>query len=210
MNRMHRWNVAAGTTLAVLLLAGCASTGLVDKWSAPGFNDPMEEMLVIAIKKDEANRRIMEDAFVEELDRHGVNAVPSYSAFARGVPDTTQVREFLRARGIDGVLVAVALPEERELRQYPPYTVTEPVSVYDYWSGAYHVYYMDVVHRGATTVVEVVPHRVDVWSDNGSGGELVWSAETRSMDAASASEVSEEVTERIVPALADADIIPER
>lgn len=210
MNRMHRWIAAAGSMLAALLLAGCASTGLVDKWSAPGYAEPMNEMLVIAVKPDEAQRRVMEDAFVEELSHHDVRAIPSYMAFNGAVPDTQAVRQYVRRHGVDGVLVAVGLPEEHELQTYPPHTATEPVSVYDYWTGTYNVYYMDVVHRSPTTIVEVIPHRIDVWHANGRGGELVWTGRTRSMDPASASAVSEEVSHRIVPALDDANVIPDR
>src|SRR5450759_5741337 len=67
---------------SLILLAGCASSELVDVWSDPSFQSPpLNKMLVISVGKNPVHRRMWEDAFSVELVRHNVAATPSYRFF---------------------------------------------------------------------------------------------------------------------------------
>jgi F0F1-type ATP synthase membrane subunit c/vacuolar-type H+-ATPase subunit K len=70
--------LVALTASGAALLGGCAaSSGLVNMWRDPGYNDgPMRHVLVVAVVRNSARRRILEDAFVEELRRGGRHRAP--------------------------------------------------------------------------------------------------------------------------------------
>jgi len=200
-----------GFTLPVLglvALSGCASSNLVNMWRAPAIAVPMEKMLVIAMKPNEGNRRIMEDALVGRLAEHGVQATASYTVFPAAVPDTNAVVEYVRAHALNGVLVAARLPTLERTEEQPGYVTTEPRTVYSSWTGRYHTYYAEVAHEGTTETLRVVPHRIDVWYADGRGGQLVWTAEERSVDPASATQVSRDLSSAVVGELAKAGFIP--
>lgn len=206
--RITHWIPAALLTAAVL--AGCASTGLVNMWADPTVSEPMRKIWVIAVKPDEGNRRIMEDAFVKELQLYGVEAAPSYRAFPDAIPDTNGVRKHVLDNGYDGVLVSVKLETQTEVSERPGYVTTEARTAYSNWTGRYHTYYVDVVHSGGVETTTIVPHRVEMWMSDGKGGHLVWTAEGRSIDPASVTQVSREISDLIVPRLAEAGIVPRR
>ncbi len=195
--------------LAVMALAGCASTGLVNVWSSQDFSTPMHSMLVVVMKRNEGNRRIMEDAFVKELGKYGVQATAAYKVFP-AFPDTEEVRQYVRENHIEGVLVAARLPTQRRTEEQPGYVTSEARTRYNNWTGRYHTYYAQVAVEPTTDTVRIVPHRVDVWYADGKGGELVWTAEGRSIDPSSTNQVSREVSSAIVPELAKAGIIPRK
>jgi hypothetical protein len=205
-SRVVTWVLA----LAVLACIGCASTGLVNTWAMPGFDTPMKSMLVIAMKPIDTHRRIMEDAFVSALGKYGVTATASYTVFAGALPDTQAVRDYVRTNALDGVLVAVRLPTEENTLVTPGYTTTESRTRYNAWTGRYVDYYTKVQHEATTETQRVVPHRVEVWQADGKGGRIVWSAEGRSIDPASANQVSKDMCGAVLPELANAGVIAKK
>jgi hypothetical protein len=207
MNRFRRLLLAGALALGTGAMAGCASTSLVNMWSAPDFSTPMQTIFVIAVTPVEGNRRIMEDAFVTELGKHGVRATAAYTVFPAAMPDTQAVGDYVRANGLNGVLVAARLPTQERTEETPGYTTTEPRTMYSSWTGRYNTYYTQVQHEGTTEVHRIVPHLVEVWYADGKGGQLVWTAEDRNIDPSSATQVSKEMSGAIVPELAKAGII---
>jgi hypothetical protein len=192
---------------AALGVAGCGSSQLMNMWRNPDLPaTPMDHLFVIAVKNDPARRRIMEDAFVKALSSHGVEATPSYRVFPDALPDSAQVRDSVRAGGYDGVLVASRLPSQTSSVYVPGYTTIEPRTRYNTWRNAYYTYYVDVVHPGYVEEQKLVRHRVDVWSV-GDNGQLVWSAVGQSIDPQSLSQVSQEISGRIVPELVKTGVI---
>ena len=150
---------------AAASLVGCASTGLVNAWRDPtGPPVPLQNVLVIAAKKDVALRRLMEDAFVSELGKRGVKATPSYQLFASDIPDTQDVIDAVRQNGYEGVIVASRLDTQMETSFVPGYTTTEPRTRYNPWTQTYRTYYVGVHHPGYVETDRIVRHRVDVWS----------------------------------------------
>jgi len=210
MTRFTNRFAVAALVLGAAALAGCASSNLVNMWSAPDFSTPMQKMLVVAMKPNEGNRRIMEDAIVAELSRNGVQAIPSYQAFDGAMPDTQAVVDYVKANGVNGVLVAARMPDIERTEERPGYITTEPRTAYSSWSGRYHTYYPEVLHEGTTETLRIVPHRIDVWYSDGKGGQLVWTAEERSVDPSSVNEVSRSLSMSVVSELAKAGFIPKR
>jgi hypothetical protein len=193
--------------LAVAIVSGCATTGLVNVWRDPqGPDAPLKNVLVVAIKKDDALRRIMEDAFVTALGQHGVQATPSYRLFPAAVPDTDQVIQAVRDKGYDGVIVASKLATQTSSTYVPGYTVPEARTRFNPWAGRYQTYYVEVYRPGYVETDRIVRHRIDVWS-TANGGRLLWTAEGESIDPSSSAQVTKEIAKEVVPAVAKAGIL---
>jgi hypothetical protein len=162
----------------ISLMFGCASSNLVDIWHDSTFKtQPLEKMLVIAVRKDAAKRRIWEDAFAGELIKRGVVATTSYSLFPAAPPDTSQVIATVQANGFEGILVILRLPTER-IRK--PTSVEQDVNYTSYWQ-RYLTYYRDIDHPGYNDSQSVDMRAIDVTS-TGTNGKLIWSAKSRTPD----------------------------
>lgn len=187
---------------ALAVLAGCGSaTQLTNMWADPQYSaGPMHSILVVAMRNGPARRRIMEDAYASQLDRHGVDVTPSYQRFPNAVPDTDQIERVVEERRFDGVLMISPLPTERQTVYVPGYVTTQPVYAYNPWSGFYHERWVYVHHPGYREQQRTVRHEIDLW-DTGPNGHLVWTAIGESIDPNSVSEVSNEVARRVVPEL---------
>lgn len=200
MRRTFRHTLALAGTLAVL--AGCgASTQLTNMWADPQYgNGPMHSVLVVAMRDDPSRRRIMEDAYARELDRHGVEVTPSYAIFPGAVPDTDQIFRAVEDRHIDGVLIVSPLPTERQTYYVPGYVTTQPVYAYNPWTGRYHERWMYAHQPGYREVQRTARHQIDLYG-TGAESRLVWTAVGESIDPSSANDVSSEVARRVVPEL---------
>jgi hypothetical protein len=206
-----------GAALPLLVLGtlslgtgGCATSGLVNAWRDPmGPKAPLENVLVIAVKKDEGARRLMEDAFVSALVKQGVRATPSYRLFATAVPDTQQVLEAVARDGYDGVIVSSRLPTDTVETPVPGYTTIEPRTRYNSWRMSYQTRYVEVDHPGYVAVDRIVRHRVEVWAVKDGGG-LLWTAEGQSIDPTSNADVNKEITRAVIPELVKSGILAKR
>ncbi|HYQ86835.1 MAG TPA: hypothetical protein VES59_06290 [Bacteroidota bacterium] len=191
-------------------VSGCTSTSLTNMWRDQSFTGPpLTNILVIAVKKDPAKRRIWEDGLAAELSTHNVAATPSYRLFPDAVPDTQHVVDAIREKKYDGVLVVRKLPTEKSARYAPGYVVTRPVIRYSAMSQTYYTIYRTVVEPPTVDTEKVVRHAIDVWATKEPGG-LVWTGTGETLDPASGEAVRNEVTDLIIPELARQGIIPNK
>jgi hypothetical protein len=66
--------------VALFLMAGCATTSMVDTWKDPNYKGKgFHNFLVVGITKDPGVRRVFEDIFTAELRSRGLQATASYS-----------------------------------------------------------------------------------------------------------------------------------
>jgi hypothetical protein len=195
------------TALAIVALAGCASTELVNMWRDPAYpRTPLTSTLVVAMRRDAASRRNWEDEFVASLKSHGINATPSYTVFPDAAPDTAALANAVRGRGFDGVLVTHPLGATTEARYVPGYLNAEPVTYVNLWTGHYNMYYTQVYSPGYVEADRVVRYETEVWAVRGAG-RLVWSGTTETLNPSSAQQVNEEIANVIVPALAKSGVV---
>jgi hypothetical protein len=188
------------------LMFGCASSSLVDKWRDPSFKaQPLEKMLVIAVRKDAAKRRIWEDAFAAELIKQGVVATSSYSLFPDAPPDTNQVIATAQANGFEGILVILRLPTERMRK---PTSEEQNINYTSYWQ-RYLTYYRDIDHTGYNDSQSVDIRAIDV-TTTGSNGKLIWSAKSRTPDPGSVPDAQRGIAGLVVSKLAHQNIIISR
>lgn len=210
MNVPSKVLLASVSCILIGQLFGCASSSLVDKWHDSSFQAPvLSRMLVISVRKDPSKRRIWEDAFSNELGKHGVSATPSYTLFPDALPDSTQVVSTLRANGMDGILVIRRLPTESTTHFVEGYVSSEPNVRYNpYWQ-TYYTYYQEIQHTGYIDTQTVAIRAIDVTATR-NGGRLVWSATSRTPEPGSVPDVQRGIADLVISDLAHRKIIGEQ
>ena len=198
--------VASG--LIAIGFAACGtSSQLVNQWRDPSYSyHPMRSVLVLGMMRDPVRRRMWEDRLAAELNKKGVEALPSYHDFPAAVPDTDQIAGLVQNRGFDGVIVTTPLPTQTHTQYVPGYVETVPVTRYSRWRQAYVTYYGDVYRPGYTETEQVVRYRTDVW-DAAQDGQMIWSGTSEVFDPSSERSVDREVSRMIVPELVKQRIV---
>jgi len=220
----HRLSIKLFGITGIIVMAaagfvGCSSAKLVNVWKNPEFTrTPLTNVLVVAMKKNPANRRMWEDTFVKELAKYGTSATPSYKLYPDAPPDTQQAMTAVEKNRFDGVIVTMNLPGTVETSYEPGYIEDIPGfglgdddwdGWYD-WYGAYGFYYGTFYDPGYLVETEtIVRDRTDVWSTKGKGA-LVWSGTSEVFDPGSSGQVGKEIADKLVPDLSKQGIIPKK
>jgi hypothetical protein len=189
-------------------MCGCvSSSNLAGVWHDPSFQAPtLGKMLVIAVRKDATKRRIWEDAFANELTKHGVAATSSYSLFPDALPDTDQVFASVKTNGYDGVLVVLRLPTETNKQYIHGYVTTEQNVRYSYYWNRYRTYYREIEHPGYIDSQKIDIRAIDV-TTTGVDGRLIWSATSRTPDPETVPDPQSEIANIVMAELAGRGII---
>jgi hypothetical protein len=200
---VRRQLVALGMIIAVVAGLSCATkTELSGIWKSESpTTHPMNQILVIGIAANDANRRIFEDSFGEALGEQGVTAAPSY----RMLPDTERlskdsIQQAIRGRGIQGVLVTRLVQVDEREKYVPPTTYVRPGyygrGLYGYYGRSY-----EVVHQPgytvSTTIVRLETHLYDA-----SSAELVWAAHSDTFNPKSIDDGVQSVAKKLSKRLA--------
>lgn len=190
-----------------LAAAACTSTSLVNMWKDPTQpRAPLNNVLVVTLRKSNTVRREWEDGFVAALKAHGVNATPSYEYFPNEAPDTAALVQAVKDHGFAGVLVAHELSANTEAHYVPGYIATEPAAYISPWTGHYYVYFADVYAPGYVESDRVVRYEIEVWMTRGAG-RLVWSGTTESINPESTGQINSEIADVIVPPLVHSGVL---
>lgn len=208
MNSFLKAVVATSVCCLMSQMFGCASSSLVERWYDPSFKaSPLNRMLVIAVRKDAAKRRIWEDAFAGELAKHGVTATSSYGLFPDAPPDTNQVMATVQANGFDGILVILKLPTETNPHYVKGYASMEPEGAYSgpYWQRYWNTYLV-IKHPGYVDSQKVAFRAIDV-TTTGNGGRMIWSAKSRTSDPDSVKDLQRGIAGLVVSELGSQNII---
>ena len=154
-----------------VLMAGCASTKLVNIWSDPLFQaPPLNKMIVISVSKDSVYRQVWEEAFCVELAKHDVAATPSYRLFSDAVPDTNQIIQIIKSNGFDGILVYRRLLPETITKYKQGFGMSENNMVYDRFRRRFVAsYFRDVDYAAYTDSQKVDIRAIDVWATKNEG-----------------------------------------
>lgn len=209
MNFILKTIAAVTLTFFISILSGCApSSSLIKVWHDPSFQaPPLTKMLVIAVRKDATKRMIWEDAFADELLKHGVAATSSHSLFPDEPPDTNQVLTTAQANGFDGVLAILMLPTESNMHYVKGYASMEPEGAYygPYWQRYWNTYLV-IHHPGYIDTQKVAFRAIDV-TTTGNNGRMVWSSTSRTADPDSVKDLQRGVAGLVISELARQNII---
>jgi hypothetical protein len=199
---------ARALAVAVLILAGCAPpTRVVSQWHDPSYDKSgLTNLLVLGLQPDPGKRRIWEDSFCEALSRYGVRATPSYPDFPNVPRDSNEVRDYVRQKGFDGVVITRKLSTD-EVHTYVPPTTTVVSSgaywgPYPYWGGYYGAYAPAVSAYTTPGYVEtdrIVTVETTVWGKVGDRGQMIWSGITETTNPTSPKDFSAELGASLLP-----------
>jgi hypothetical protein len=197
--------VACG--VLICQMCACVSSNLVDLWHDPSFvSAPLNNILVIAVRKDATKRRIWEDAFTGGLAQHGVTATSSYSLFPDIPPDTDQVISTVETNRFDGILVILRLPTQVDAQYVHGYTTTAQYERYSSYWQRYRTYYQEIEYPGYIDSQTVDIRSIDV-TTTGKKGRMIWSAKSRTPDPGSVTDAQQGIAVLVINELAQRSII---
>ncbi len=198
------WLAAA---CGLVVAPGCGGSQILLDWHEPSFSGPpLRKVLVVAVKNDPTRRRIWEDTLSRALAGTGAEAVASYRLFPDALPDTAAVVATVRAQHFDGLLVTHRVNTEQVNRVIPGGTTLEATGVvHDPFYGSYDTVYRQVDAPDLVETDQIVRDRTDLWEVRGTG-RLVYQGYTESTNPESATELSRELTQLVVPRLRKAHL----
>jgi hypothetical protein len=187
----------------LLLLGGCVSTSLVERWRDPTYNGPpLHRLLIVGAQRDDGRRRIWEDGMVTALTRHGVQATASYVLFPSKAPNAEELAATAAREGFDGVLASLFV--SASLRNYwiPGYA-----GLGYGWRWRYYGYWDAVYGPGYVETEQRADYQTDVFTVDSAGGRLIWTGITRSVDLSSTHSITNDISRVLVPTLTKQGIL---
>jgi hypothetical protein len=190
--------------LGALLIAGCASTKLVNQWKSPEFEGtPLRKVLVVGVSRQPSVRRVFEDEFAAQLRANGVQAVPSYTLIEEdGQAEQAALERAVQEAGADGVLVTRLVRVQQQTQVSPGYYRPAPaMGFYGWYSSAWMGYY----EPAAVYQYDVVIAETSLYSPPHS--RLLWSGTTETFAPADVKKETAGFAEVIIGALRGEGII---
>jgi hypothetical protein len=204
--------VAVAVLLATAAQMGCASTKLVDVWQDDSYTgSPLAKVLVVAISKDERNRRIFEDSFAKEFRAQGVEAVPGYTLLAGGAAlEQGAISQAIEGKGFDGVVISHHAGTDEETVYYPGTTRTEAWGTGGYRGrGGYDGYYRrsweTVSDPGYTAKYTTLFIETNIYET--ADEKLIWSARSETYDPESVVEVIDALSKEVTASMKKGGLI---
>jgi hypothetical protein len=165
------------------LCQACAKSALNYSWSDDSYKGPVKGMvLVIGVYKDPVAHKIYEDSFVAELQKAGVQAVPSYKYNIRTPqPSTKELQQVVKQADASTVLITHLLNEKSSSYQFPEkiYAYAGSMS-WDEMSGYHSTVYAEV--WGGNKSVDKTVDRMEAVMFDGKSGKHIWSARSKSVN----------------------------
>jgi len=97
------------------------------------------------VLKSETNRRFLEDEFVRQLSKKGVDAVAAYQSFGDSVPkDKETIEAKLKELGADSLMITRLVDRRTEERYAPGTNYAVNTAYYRSWPGYYGATYTTV------------------------------------------------------------------
>lgn len=135
--------------LAILLLASCSSTQMVDSWRSKNYdNYQPKKILIVGLTENLTARKLFEAQLKSELQNRGIEAVESYDVFSPVFTSTKQTEEAIKKEiesiskeGFDAILVSAV----KGVNEKTTYSGDNIRTGY-YWRpfGRYYYLYQDV------------------------------------------------------------------
>jgi hypothetical protein len=185
------------TTALLLGLSACVNTSIVERWKDPGFSGPaLHKALVVSAQRDQGRRRLWEDAMVAALTRHGVQAEASYQVFPEQAPSPDQLMAMATRDHFDGVVATHFVRAGQHITAYGGWD----------WGCCWRRGW-GWGPPGYLEADTLTDYQTDVYTIDASGGKLIWTAVTRSIDSSSTKSVTEGISHVLVPQLAKEGIL---
>jgi hypothetical protein len=139
--RSMQKSIWASMVAVSILLTACATTKFTSIWKNETYQGHPAKIMVIAVSKTTASRRLIEDAFVKELKDYETDAIVSYTTLPdRSVADKGIINAKAKEVGADTVLITKAVGRKTGVTESPFATyedeyIDEETNLYDVKSG---------------------------------------------------------------------------
>ncbi len=191
-----------------LLVAGCATTKLVDQWKDESYAKlPIQKVLVVISAENERSRRTAEDSFVRAFRAANVEAVAGYTLLPGELKiDKETIAQAIEGKGFDVVLVAGHEETETTSVYVPGEVRTEVVGSPYYgghrsWDRYDHREYRTIEQPGYYSEQKVVYLETSLYETR--GGQLIWSARSESQNPESVSDIVDPLAKVIIKQFTD-------
>ena len=185
---------------AAWLLAGCSTTRVTSQWVDESRVRPLDSVMVIGVTEDEHSRRIYEDSFRDALAGEGLAVSQGYRELGEAVgPEPDPILERISGAGVDALLVTHVLGVDNKTVFHPPTVSAVPNRYYDHFSGYYRTVYSYVHMPGYTSQHVIVRLETNLY--DAATQELLWSAQSESVDPETIETVIGELAPKVTAAL---------
>ncbi len=189
--------------VAVLLVAGCASTSIRNAWFDTSYKGgPFRKILVVGFGDNIADTRVFEDIFVQKLQAAGVDGIPGYLTLPQGTPPGDSAwNAAVEGSGATGLL-AVRLLRVDTKTQINTVMMPAPMmwGPYGGWYGPAMVAVPQVQQYDVATV------ETNLWDVKTR--RVVWAATTDTFNPASVAQETPGFADVIIGQLAARGLIP--
>ncbi|NOU01551.1 MAG: hypothetical protein HOO95_08270 [Gallionella sp.] len=160
--------------MLVVVLSGCASTQLTSVWKDPAYVTHPTKVMVVAVSKKPAKRRIFEDEFVAQLKAHGTDAVASYKVLSdKKQDDQEAIAAKVKELEADTVLIT-RLVSKRTVKVYVPGTPYFPPPYYGRWGDYYDYGYRTMYTPGYMAEEQYAVMESNLYEANKD--DLIWAS----------------------------------
>jgi hypothetical protein len=196
-----------------ILMAACSSTNVINSWKDKEVVEQttLKKVMVLAMlpEKERVLRQELESEMVEDLQKRGFIAVSSLQEYGprsfAGMNEKQVMQELDKSR-IDGV-ITIALQDTETNERYVPGSVRyEPYAVrYNRFYRTYQTFYERIYTPGHTDQQTSYFFETNLYQLNGN--KLLYSAQSKSFDPSSASQIAKEVAKAVVKDMEKNDIL---
>jgi len=164
--------------LCSLLAVACSTTTINSTWKDPAFAATPKKVFVVAVLKSETNRRFLEDEFVRQLSKQGVDAVAAYQFFGDSIPkDKELIHAKLKESGADTLMITRLVDKRTEERYAPGSNYAVNTAYYRSWPGYYGATYSTVyTNPGYMVTDQYAVAESNLYSVESEG--LIWAVNT--------------------------------
>ena len=172
MNRFTR--VCLG--LALVFLAACASTKVVEHWADPDFNAKLKNIMVLSLNQSDKSRRLFEDGFLHALKQRKIQSLASYDLLPSNEDlDKEKVKAAISGSDIDGVLVLREVKITMETRYVKAQSTGTRYNSFYAYVGEYRPTYSSYTTEDKLVHLETNLYAVD-------GAKLIWTGKTETFN----------------------------
>jgi hypothetical protein len=204
-SKMNAISKVAGLFLVTAMLCSCASVSVKDTWRNPGVHPPkLQKVLVVSFTKKDSSRRIYEDMLVNELSRHGVDAVAGYTLISSdGKAPWSVLENAMKKVAAQAVLTVQTINLERQTVVQPGYVSAYPGNWYPEAFPTWDLqgYYGSMANYGPAYISSYDIATMQVNLFDAASGKLIWAATLQSSEPEKITTVGKDLAEKIVKAL---------
>ena len=179
--------------LILIIHTSCVSTTIISSWKEQNKQieiDKLHKVLVVALFKDETNRRKAEDQMVIYLKGKGI---VSYNYLDDNISAKNEeaIRDKIKTDGFDGAITMRLIDVDKE-KTYTPGNITSYPSYYQTFGGYYYRnwnYYRTPGYYSTTKTYTIETNVFSIKED-----KIIWTGITQTTNPEGVNKLTEEVT----------------